>query len=93
MKKFTNELRADRRKLAEIIFDNGFTEEITPQTVSNFTKEGFAIGGSFGANFTKEKGLTVWNRGQRGAGSRFTVKELVELEKQLTEAFNEIWDI
>lgn len=85
------ELRDARRILSEVIESNGFTREITPQTVSSLTNKGFSIGGHIGAQFTKAKGLTIWNKAQRNSGKSFTLKQLVRLEKELKETFDEIW--
>lgn len=98
MNKTDTELKANRRMLAEIIYDNGFTSEITPQTVSMLNEEGFAIGGNIGANFNKDVGLTVWSKGKRNTRQNYTLeqltnklKQLTKLEKELKQTFDEIW--
>lgn len=85
------ELRHSRLRLAEVLKDNSFVYNITPQTVSRLTNKGFKIGGELGARFTTDKGLVIWNRGQRNTGTEFSVNELVNLENELKKEFEDIW--
>lgn len=57
------------------------------------TDKGFNIqGGLLGAKFNVEKGLTVWNLGVRNSMPEVKVKDLYNIEIQLTELFDRMCD-
>ena len=88
-----SELRTARKMLAEVLLDNEFVREVTPQTVTMLNENGFQMGGRFGAKFERYEGLVIWNKSQRNTGVSFTLSKLNKLELELREKFNEIWGL